>query len=457
MNIYLKNLGFTLSFAILLTLSSCRWPQRAAYPAPREISSSGDVLADTAPKKTIMIFSSTGGGGHMTATTALTAYLGDRYVIRPVNVFAEVLGDFDPIRSIFATYGGEDMYNFFLSRGMAWGGNLWCNAGMWWFASNQVNNVVDYLERYLQKHKPDLLISVIPVINGAVYRAAQNLNIPLIVLPTDLDITTFAYGIKKPDYKHFYFCAPVDDPRVRETFASSQIPEEKLRITGYPVRPQFLEQKDKISVRKELGFPLDKPIVMVMMGASGSRATLGYVRMLARSKVPMHIIVCLGRNKGLLEHMETLVFPDHITVSLMGFTNAVADLMHASDLLITKSGSASTCEALYAHVPFLLDHTANVLFWERLNMTFVEEHGFGGVITSLHRLHHVIRMLFEDDGALLKSMRESMQDYNFPDIKQNIRTLVAEALDTYAAEERENNSCRMKAELLEFNQKGVVQ
>jgi len=382
--------------------------------------------ADTS-KRRVIIFSCSGGGGHATATTAIKAYLGDVYDVVDVNIFSEVLGTCDPFRLISdGSFSGEDIYNFLIRQGAAWGGNMLCSMGCL-LTQMQQRRLTTLIEEFLIRNKPDVLISVIPIVNGLIYTAAERLNIPFAIITTDLYTATFWYGIHQPSYKHFYFCVPCADELVVKEVAPAGIPESCIRYVGYPVRPAFLERSYVEELRSQLQLPQDKPIVMVMMGAAGSTATIGYARKLSHIDIPMHIIFCVGRNVALLQAIRDISFPDHITISLFSFTEQVGDLMRASDILITKSGSASVCEALYVGIPLLLDNTAPVLLWEQLNFDFIQQHGCGSVITSLHHLPiHMHRLL--EDAEHLREIRTGMQCCQLPDPRHYIPLLVKEMI-----------------------------
>ncbi len=60
------------------------------------------------------------------------------------------------------------------------------NIGSWYYNFFK-SSVEPLLEKYLTQHQPDLIISVIPLINNLVLKVAQKLNIPFLLIPTDLD------------------------------------------------------------------------------------------------------------------------------------------------------------------------------------------------------------------------------------------------------------------------------
>src|SRR4029078_7178212 len=83
----------------------------------------------------------------------------------------------------------------------------------------------------------------------------------------------------------------------------------------------------------------------------------------------------------------------------------------------------------YAQVPLLLDYTSTVLTWEYMNIEFVRAHGFGDVITSLHRLTCHVNSLLKS-AEKMHNMRMAMQSFTLPDVERNVRTLVDDMMES---------------------------
>jgi len=429
MKIYLKKHFYV--YAVVLLFSACTWSPRRKHGQSNVVEVAFEESMpqnSSGQKKKIMILSSTGGGGHTSASAALVSYLSKDYEVEVVQIFRDVLGDFDPLNYWSSgRFCGEDLYNFFLTEGMLWGGSLCCTIGKRSWVSWHRNKMRERLESFFIHTKPDLVISVVPVINGLMYDVVKKLHMRGILLTLDPDATHFMCGLQNPDYEHFHCAIPCDDTAILAAISGAKIPQEKLRVVGFPVRESFLTLRDRTVVRDELGIPQDRMVIMVLMGAAGGRSAIGYARKLAQIDVPLHIIFCVGRNEGLRNKICSLKFPQHITFSCFGFTDRIADLMQASDLLITKSGAASMFEALYAQVPMLLDHTSHLISWEHTTVEFVCRHGFGEEVTSLHLLPIMIKK-YINKPYLLEDIRAKMREYNILNPRDNIRKLVADVL-----------------------------
>ena len=47
---------------------------------------------------------------------------------------------------------------------------------------------------YLTHEKPDLVISVVPLVNFYILQAAQALNLPFLIIPSDIDVSPYITG-----------------------------------------------------------------------------------------------------------------------------------------------------------------------------------------------------------------------------------------------------------------------
>ena len=423
----------TLFFMLLLALMpSCKRKKvRSAY-ACKPIS--WDMQGDSAgeqPKKKVLIISSIGGGAHTAACRAIRQYVGDQYHIASVNMFSEIMRPLDPFRFFSPTYSTEHLYNDLLSRQYVFLVETYAMLGRASFRW-MPGTLDELIEQFIDDNKPDVVISVIGWINGSIYRVAKKRNIPFGIIPCDLDVRNYCNDLYKPDYEKFIFGLSFDDKDIREHTKAIKVSEERTRYIGFPVRPEFLEKKgyDTAKIKKDFAIPEGKKVVMVLMGSAGSGATVRYAKTCAEMKAedcpfPLHLILCLGKNERLRATIEAIKFPQNVSVSIIGFTDRIADLMRVSDLLITKAGPASVCEALCIGVPMIIDHTQPILWWEQMNIDFVKDHGFGDELKRIRKLPKMLKHYLSDDSELIE-IRERMNTFVFPDVVNNVRQMLAD-------------------------------
>ena len=221
-----------------------------------------------------------------------------------------------------------------------------------------------------------------------------------------------------------------DEEDVRQKINGMQIPPEHIRYIGFPVRPEFLRPGKAVQkLKQEFAIPEERKVVMVLMGSAGSRATLRYAYAFSKLKLatPVHLILCLGRNEALRAAVESITFPADVSVTIMGFTDRIADLMRMSDLVITKSGPTSICEAVSLGIPVIVDRTQRALWWEIINIDFVTKHGFGDALCGMRKFPKLIKRYIEDD-AYTEKIRENIRNFAFPDAAERVHAVIDEMI-----------------------------
>jgi UDP-N-acetylglucosamine:LPS N-acetylglucosamine transferase len=256
--------------------------------------------------------------------------------------------------------------------------------------------IIALFKKYLRKERPAAIISVIPIINYEILQAAKQLNIPFLVFSAALDPSIYLNGIKNPDYHKFYLGLPFYDDELDVILSEHEVPESQVLITGYPLRPEFTQPKNQALLRKKFNIPENKPVILVLLESLGTETLPAVTKQIYQLSTPAHILICVGKAEHLKEKIEQIPVPSHMSVEILGFTDAIADLMAVADLFVTKSGSVSVAEALYMNLPMLLDATSEILVWEQFNHQFLKKHHWGNSITDLQEITHEITMLLLD-------------------------------------------------------------
>ena len=383
-------------------------------------------------KKKILILTSFTGGNKL-AAEAMQEYLEPDYEVQLCKPFIEILYPIDPIHSMtLGTYSGEQLYNKFVTGGhfdfLGWIYGM----GKDYIQSEKKATTHDLLHNYFKEHNPDLIISVIPVINNIVLDVAREMEKPFILAPTDLDVSPYITDITNPNYEKFYLCSIFDDPDIMEPIQKANIP---IHIVGAPLKSAFFTPtpKDKIYPKdpnlKLYNYDSKKPTIMVLMGSGGLDDIKKYAIQLLLLKNPCNLIMCVGNNKDSEIELNKLkpMAPPHITMDVIGWTKYIADYMALSDLFITKSGTMSVCEALYRNLPLLLDKTSEVLLWEQFNHHFVKKHGFGQSIPQYDAVVPLVDTLL-GQPRLLGIYRKNIEQFEKKTFPKEFRELVDKIL-----------------------------
>jgi processive 1,2-diacylglycerol beta-glucosyltransferase len=370
-------------------------------------------------KKKIIIFTSAGGGGHTAATQALISYLGDKYEIIVLDMFLDVI----KFIIIPQRYSFTDVYNDALKKGQI----IFINTLK--FIARGVFRAIRPLSvrlivKAIKAHNADCLISLIPLTNDATLAAAEQLNIPFFLIPTDFDQRAYLYGIKNSTYEKFYIARVIDDPKIDSYLYSTGIKPDKVINTGFVIRADFFAPKDPAALKKKLHIPEKVPVILIMLGSTGSDNTYTIARELHKINIRCHVIFCTGRYTRIRRKIGTLKLPPHITTHVLGFTKDISDLMATADIFVTKPGPNSISEALQMNVPLIVATFGRTLSWEKFNITYVTKHSFGAVADTINELYRALKQLLESPRALNK-IQERIQARKRVDLSKTI----PEALD----------------------------
>lgn len=317
------------------------------------------------------------GGGHRSAAVALQQIMleqGRPWRVRLVNLF-EVL---DP-QGVFRKTTGmnpEDYYNKRLARG-------------WTLGLAQELKLLQALIRlshrslgkqlrvHWRRSRPDLIVSLVPNFNRAMYEAAAALTpaVPYATVLTDFADFPPHFWIEPRQVQHTICGTP---RAVAQALAQGCDPRRVHATSGMIIHPDFYRPLvlDRAAELRRLGLDPARPTGLVMFGGHGSRAMRGIARRLEDTQL---ILIC-GHNRALADKLREL--PATAPRLVLGFTNEMRYYMRLSDFFIGKPGPGSISEAVQQGLPVIVVRNALTMPQERYNTTWVRERRAGVVLDS---------------------------------------------------------------------------
>jgi UDP-N-acetylglucosamine:LPS N-acetylglucosamine transferase len=317
------------------------------------------------------------GGGHRSAAVALEMAIREQckdWQVRLVNLF-EVL---DP-QDIFRRTTGvkpEDYYNVRLARGWTLGLAQELRILQMLIRLSH-KSLVSQLRRHWQATRPDLIVSMVPNFNRAMYQAAMlaNSQVPYATILTDLADFPPHFWIEPDQAQHFICGTPRAAAQARAAVRDQACVHE---TSGMIINPAFYQDL-KLNRREEmlkLGLDPDRPTGLVMFGGHGSRVMRGISKRLD----DVQLILACGHNAILAEHLRNMRAAAPRLV--VGFTSQISRYMQLSDFFIGKPGPGSLSEAVQQGLPVIVVRNAWTMPQERYNTEWIEENGFGVVLDS---------------------------------------------------------------------------
>jgi 1,2-diacylglycerol 3-beta-galactosyltransferase len=276
------------------------------------------------------------------------------------------------------------------------------------------------LRNVFEQYEPDVIVSVHPLLNHAALRARSDAGmtrVPIVTVITDLGRVHEGWLLPEADL------TIVPAREVYRRAIERGVPADRLRLCGHPVHPKFEDvSATPAEIRTRLGLPQDRTIALLMAGGEGGGKLLPTTMALAKSDLPLHLVVVTGRNEPLRARLEELAPSLPVPMTVLGFRNDIPELMRASDLLVTKAGPGTLAEASVALLPVVVyDYVPGQ---ERGNLDWVRTNGIGLVApNTADVVPAVARML---SGRHLEAMREQLKDVAPRGSSRRIAALISE-------------------------------
>jgi UDP-N-acetylglucosamine:LPS N-acetylglucosamine transferase len=248
--------------------------------------------------------------------------------------------------------------------------------------------------RLMDREQPDLVVSVLPAINGLLGEVTRPRGIRLEVVLTDWHAVHPFWEAPGVDY----YTAPTESARA--DCISFGADPATVEVVGIPVRRQFASSATQSDTRKSrILAPLEldpaRFTILSMVGAEGSPRALRNLARLAQANLDAQLVVMCGRNARLRRQIERL--PNRMLVKTLGFVENVADLMRASDVLVTKAGGLTLAEAFCCAVPVVIH---DLLPGQEVgNLEYVQQHHAAAYAPSPVALAETVTALFRDRPA----------------------------------------------------------
>lgn len=331
------------------------------------------------------------GGGHRSAAVALKQVVEQQsrdWDLRLVNL-QELLAPLDFFRKITGV-AAEDVYNQALKRGWTLGSPALLSviqAIIRYYHPRQVR----ILREFWQESRPDLVVSVIPNFNRALFQSLEQSlpKTPMVTILTDMaDYPPHFWMERQPQY---FICGT--ERAVAQARAMGHPPSHIFETSGMILHPRFYEPAlhHCTTERERAGLNPSLPTGLILFGGHGSKAMLGIAKRLGTSGMPLQLIALCGHNQKLAKRIENLQVP--VPIHVQRFTREVPRFMHMADFFIGKPGPASISEALAMKLPVIVERNHWTMPQERYNTEWILENGVGLVVKSFQNIVPAVQEL----------------------------------------------------------------
>ena len=268
-------------------------------------------------------------------------------------------------------------------------------------------HIRDKLLECLEDVRPDVIVSVHAVFIGSVLNILEKekMDIPVIPFIADLDNVSGLWADKRSK------CTLCPSVESKQTMLSLGIPEDKLRLVGFPVREEFSRYSPEPPDEGRV-VPDEEASILLINGSQGSQ------RILEMSKVLLEhsnarISIIAGNNSSLKKCLERKLSQyTGARVRVYGFTKDIKTHMLAADILIIRASPNVLMETVNLCKPIIV--VGALKGQEEKNPQFVARHNLGIVCTNVKKLPGMVSELLSQNGDKLKEIRDSQIRFRNP-------------------------------------------
>jgi UDP-N-acetylglucosamine:LPS N-acetylglucosamine transferase len=343
-----------------------------------------------------------GGGGHYSTYTALRSAIEQQQLPWELGVtFIDEIGkpatgqnktlDFYRLLGV----SSDKFYDFIQKNGLAWIHLLTIHLHK---LLTRLKHAVDVrlLEQEWNQHQPDLVVSVVPFHNQAIWDSIQRAkpDTPIVTILTDFADCPPAYWIE-PKTRNYLVCGT--EKAVQQALSQRVETNRIIQTSGLVIHPRFYQPMaaDRRIERQRLGLDPDRLTGLVLFGANGSQAMLEIAKRLEQLADCLQLIFLCGRNQAVASVLrETASRQKRVVVA---FTEDIPDYMHLADFLIGKPGNVSISEAIAMKLPVIVERNGFTLPQERYAADWIREKEVGLTIPSFRHIQKAVEIFLEPE------------------------------------------------------------
>ncbi|MBV9107315.1 MAG: glycosyltransferase [Verrucomicrobia bacterium] len=267
----------------------------------------------------------------------------------------------------------------------------------------------------LAELEPDAVVSTYPIYNyviDAIFSDGRPKSFSQSTVITDSITVNSIWYRCVSDY---FLVANGDTANV---LRNAGVPEQQMRIFGFPVTYRFAEMPDNRYRSGEKG-----PRRVLYLINSGKKEAPALVRRLCK-RPDLQLTIIVGRDRTLRKEIESEIKAPANPVDILGWSNRLPELLMGHHLVITKAGGATVQESIAARTPVIISQV--VPGQEEGNARLIVENDCGCLAPDPEALLEALDGAFNHGERRLQTWVTNISKLSKPDASLQIARFLLE-------------------------------
>jgi processive 1,2-diacylglycerol beta-glucosyltransferase len=252
----------------------------------------------------------------------------------------------------------------------------------------------------IKKEKPDIILSCHSPMNSLLsyWKGKGEIDAPVHSAVTDFRVHRMW---AQENIDHYYVACE----GAKKELASFGVDEEKIEVSGIPIKPDFAAPRrmSKAEARRKLGLDPDLPTVLMMGGSLGLGRFTETAKALSALGWKAQLVCITGKNEAKRRELEELKSSLSIPMKALGYVDKVSDWMDACDVIVSKPGGLTTSEIFAKKIPMIMmDPTPGL---EEMLIPTIEKTGAAFTVSGPEEAARLIKAIVEDPSKKERVMR----------------------------------------------------
>jgi processive 1,2-diacylglycerol beta-glucosyltransferase len=290
------------------------------------------------------------------------------------------------------------------------------------FESFATVNIQKRLGSYIDNIDPDCIVTTHNAYARMLskLKKRKRLKKPTFVFATDTVNPHEGWLFKENNYLLLFHL----DEKRKKTLLKRGFAKEQIIHVNFPLRPEFQAKSiDTKCMRKTLTLK-DTFTVTILSGGEGIGRIQEFVQPFIDNDDDIQVNVVCGRNEKLKLKLDELSIKSHcknLTLNTFGFISNMSDYIHATDLMLGKSGISFMFESLLCKKPIIINQTFDN---EKPCMNYLIEKGVCLFRTDPGQVHKDVIKLRDNKSAYAKMVR-NIETINIQNGSKEIADFIA--------------------------------